>query len=67
MELAAFVALRPALRVLGLAGAELAEVLGGPGDFVGEELHLYTAQRLSWYSVSGIEETSCDVRSVSRA
>ncbi len=38
MEFAALVALGPAEMVLGLAGAELAEVLGRLGDDVGEGL-----------------------------
>lgn len=40
MELAPFVALRPTSRVLGLARAELAEVLCSLGRHVGEEFHL---------------------------
>jgi hypothetical protein len=47
VELAPLVALRPAQVVLGLAGAELAEVLGGLGDYVGEELELDAAQGFS--------------------
>lgn len=38
MELGALVALRPARGVLGLPGAELAEVLGCLGDDILEEL-----------------------------
>jgi hypothetical protein len=38
MELGALVALGLAAGVLGLAGAELAEILGGLGDDVLEEL-----------------------------
>ena len=48
METAAFVALRSALGVLGLAGAELAEVLGRFGDGVGEELHFDAAEGFAW-------------------
>lgn len=48
MEFAAFVALRPALRVLGFAGAILAEVFGGFGDGVCEELHFDAAEGFSW-------------------
>ena len=43
MEFAAFVALRSALGVLVLACAVLAEVFGGFGGDVGEELYLYAA------------------------
>lgn len=43
VELGAFVALGPALGVLALAGAELAEVFGGAGDDVGEEFEGYPA------------------------
>lgn len=48
VELAAFVALRSALRVLGLTRAVLAEVLGRFGGRVGEELHFDAAERFSW-------------------
>jgi len=44
VEAGAFVALRPPLGVLGLAGAELAEVFGGFGDDVGEEFHFDAAE-----------------------
>jgi len=44
VELAALVALRAAQVVLGLAGAELAEVLGGARDGVGVELHFDAAE-----------------------
>lgn len=37
VELGALVALGPVLVVLVLAGAELAEVLGCPGDHIGKE------------------------------
>ena len=47
MESAPLVTLWPALRVSMLAGAELAEVLGGLGDDVGEELHFDAAQWLA--------------------
>ena len=40
MEFATFVALRSTLRVLGLAGAELAKVLCGLGHDIGEQFHL---------------------------
>ena len=43
MEFAAFVALRPALGILVLAGAVLAEVFGGFGGGVGEEFDFYAA------------------------
>jgi len=48
VEFTAFVALGPALGVFGLAGAVLAEVLGGLGDGVGEEFHFDAAQGFSW-------------------
>jgi hypothetical protein len=44
VEAGAFVALGPPLGVLGLAGAELAEVFRGFGDDVGEEFHLDAAE-----------------------
>lgn len=43
MEFAAFVALWSAQVVLSLARAELAEVFGGLGDNIGEELKSYAA------------------------
>ena len=56
VELAAFVALGPAKGILGLAGAELAEVFGRFGDEVGEEFHLYGAEGLTCVgSAKGIE------------
>ena len=48
MEFAALVALWPAERVLGLAGAELTEVLCGAGDDVVEEFHLDAAEWFAW-------------------
>jgi hypothetical protein len=47
VELAPLVALRPPEMVLRLARAELAEVLGGLGDYIGEELELDAAERFS--------------------
>ena len=47
VELAALVALRAAQVVLGLAGAELAEVLGGARDGVGVQLHFDAAEGLA--------------------
>jgi len=41
MEFGPLVPLRPTLVVLGLAGAELAEVLGSAGDHVLEQLERY--------------------------
>ena len=35
---------------LVLARAELAEILGRPGDGIGEEMHLYPAERLTCVS-----------------
>jgi len=46
MKSATFVSLWSTLRVLGLPGTELTEILGGFGGDVGEELHLDPAQRL---------------------
>ena len=46
VESAALVALRPALRALGLARAELAEVLGRLGGDVGEEFDFDAAEGL---------------------
>lgn len=48
VELAPFVALRKAPRILGLASAVLAEILCGAGDDVGEELNLDAAERFTW-------------------
>lgn len=48
MEFTPLVALRTALGVLGLAGAELAEVLGRFGDGGGEEFHFYAAEGFAW-------------------
>lgn len=52
VELGSFVALGPALRVLRLASAELAEVLRGARGDVGEELHFDAAQRLPYRGIS---------------
>lgn len=49
VELATLIPLRPAEVVLGLARAELAEVLGGLGHYIGKELELDAAQRLPWW------------------
>lgn len=48
VELGALVALRPALGVLGLAGAELAEVLSRLWHNIVEELERDAAQRLTY-------------------
>jgi hypothetical protein len=48
MELGALVTLGPAHGVLGLAGAELAEVLCRFGNDIFEELKGDAAERLSW-------------------
>lgn len=48
VKFATFVALRSTQVVLRLSGAELAEVLGGLGDYIGEELELDSAEWLSW-------------------
>ncbi len=48
VELGALVALGPAARALGLAGAELAEVFGRLGDDVLEELKGDAAEGLAW-------------------
>lgn len=47
MEFAPFVPLRTALSVLRLAGTVLAEILGGFGDDVGEQLHLHSTERFA--------------------
>lgn len=47
VKLGALVALRPPGRVLGLTGAELAEVVGRLGDEVAEELKGDAAQRFA--------------------
>jgi hypothetical protein len=54
VELAALVALGLSAVVLGLAGAELAEVLGSLWDYIFEEFHLDPAQLLAWWGVSAI-------------
>lgn len=46
VKLAAFVALRPSLRILILACAILAKIFSSLRCDVGEELHLHSAQRL---------------------
>ena len=48
VEFGALVALRPPLRVLGLARAELAEVLGGARRDVCEEFDFDASEGLSW-------------------
>lgn len=48
VELAAFIALRPSLRILVLTRAVLAKVLSGFGCDVGEEFHLHPTQWLPW-------------------
>lgn len=48
MELGSLVALRPACGVLGLARAELAEVLGCLGNNIFEELKGDAAEWLAW-------------------
>lgn len=46
MKFAAFVTLRPSLRVLVLTSTVLAKVFGSLRSDVGEELHLHSAQWL---------------------
>jgi hypothetical protein len=48
VEFTPFVTLWPAQVVFVLAGAELAEVLGGLGDCVGEELNFDAAEWLAF-------------------
>jgi hypothetical protein len=48
VELGALVALGPAGGVLGLAGAELAEVLGRLGDYILEQLKGDAAEGFTW-------------------
>ena len=50
MEFTSFEPLGSSLGVLGLAGAELTEVLGCFGGGVGEEFHLQATQGLAWSS-----------------
>lgn len=47
VEFTALVALRLPSLVFGLAGAELAEVFGGSGSDVCEELHFHAAEGLA--------------------
>ena len=47
MELTPFIALRQTTGIFAFAGAELAKVLGGFGDDVGEEFHLDAAE---WFA-----------------
>lgn len=49
MELAPFVTLWPAQRILRLPCTELAEVFSRFRDDVGEEFHLDAAEGLAWY------------------
>ena len=44
MKATAFISLRAALSILGLASAELTEILGCFGNNVIEELHFHTTQ-----------------------
>lgn len=48
VKFAAFITLRPSLRILILARAVLAKVFCRFRCDVGEELHLHSAQRLPW-------------------
>jgi hypothetical protein len=48
VEFTPFISLGPPEVVLRLAGAELAEILGGLGDDIGEELELDSAQGFTW-------------------
>jgi len=48
MELGALVALRLTALVFGLAGAELAEILRRPRDYVLEELEGNAAEGFTW-------------------
>lgn len=62
VELRPLVPLRLAQVVLGLARAELPEVLGGLGDHVREELELDPAQGFSCAGVSGVSHVTCLTR-----
>ena len=48
MELATFIPLRETPRIFTFTRAELAEVFGGFGHDVGEELHFYAAEGFSY-------------------
>lgn len=48
VELGPLVTLGFTVGVLGLAGAELAEVLCGAGSFVREEFHFHAAEGFTW-------------------
>lgn len=52
MELAPLIPLRQSAAILGLAGAELAEVFRRPGHGVLEELEGDAAERFACYSIS---------------
>ena len=61
MEFAAFVALRPSLRVFVLACAVLTKVFSGFRCDVDEELHLHSTQRLSCKCQRGKQDAACTV------
>lgn len=67
MELAAFVTLRPTLRVFAFSGTELAKVLGGPGDGICKKLHLDTTKRFSAESDVEEDDWICRHRDLYRA
>ena len=63
MELAAFVALRSALGIFSLAGAELTKILGGLGSDVCEELHFDAAKGLPcWESKYAMEDVEMETQ-----
>jgi hypothetical protein len=47
VEFTAFIALRSSQVVLGLTGAELAEIFSGFGDGISKELEFYAAEGFS--------------------
>lgn len=54
MEFTPFVALRPALLVLALSGAELTEVFSCPWRHICEKFQLQTAQWLTYRDASNV-------------
>ena len=55
MELGRLVALGPAGGVLGLAGAELAEVLGRLGNYILEQLKGDAAEGFTWRKMVSVQ------------
>ena len=53
MEFTPFIPQRAPTGTFGLAGTELAEILGCFGHGVGEEVHFYTAEGFACFVVEG--------------